>query len=417
MGNTTNSKNRVVVTGVGMASPVGIGKEPFWTALMSGQCGIGPVTHFDASSFPCKYAAEVKGFDPKEFMTPKEIRRSSRSSQLGVVSTHLAVADANLEMKETDSHRVGVVYGTALGPMDVIERFCSLFYERGLRKVNPFFLGMINKNAMIGELAKHFGIKGYNLSIASGCSSGNVAIATAYKAVAFGLSDIMITGGVDTPITPSIFGLYAVAQSLSTLNGSPQKTMCPYDKRRAGFILGEGAGTLILETLDHAERRGARIYGEVLAASITNDGEDSVTFSPNEREMVAAFQIALEEARISPADVDYICSHAHSSVVLDEKETRVIKEVFGGHAYRLSISTIKAMIGHSMAGGTAMQSITACLALEHGQLPPTINYEIQDPECDLDYVPNKARRKNIRVAMADSFGLGGTNVAIVFRKM
>jgi 3-oxoacyl-[acyl-carrier-protein] synthase II len=412
-----NWKNRVVVTGVGLVSPIGTGKDSFWEELIAGTCGIGPVTQFDASSYPCKYAAEIKNFDAKTFMSPKEIRRSSRSSQLSLVSAHLATEDAALKMGEVDPHRVGIVYGTALGPMDVIERFCSLFYERGLRKVNPFFLGMINKNAMVGELAKRFRVKGYNLSIASGCSSGNVAIATAYKAVACGLSDVMITGGVDTPITPSIFGLYAASQSLSTLNGTPQGTMCPYDKRRAGFILGEGAGTLILETLDHAVRRGARIYAELLSASITNDGEDSVTFSPNEKEMVVAFETALGEAGISHRDVDYICSHAHSSVVLDEKETRVIKEVFREHAYRLHVSTIKAMIGHSMAGGTAMQSIAACLALHNGVLPPTINYEIQDPQCDLDYVPNEARKKEIQVAMVDSFGLGGTNVAMVFRKM
>jgi 3-oxoacyl-[acyl-carrier-protein] synthase II len=276
---------------------------------------------------------------------------------------------------------------------------------------------MININAMVGELAKHFGVKGYNLSIASGCCSGNVAIATAYNTVAAGIADVMIAGGFDTPITPSIYALYTITQSLSTQNESPEKVMCPYDKRRSGFILGEGAGAVVLETLEHAERRGAPVYAEVLGAAMTNDGEESVTFSPKEKEMVAAFKIALAEAETSPSEVDYICSHAHSSVLLDEKETKVIKEVFGEHAYLLSVSTVKAMIGHSMAGGTAMQTITACLALQNGLLPPTINYEVPDPQCDLDYVANQARKKDIRVAMVDSFGLGGTNVAIVLRKM
>jgi 3-oxoacyl-(acyl-carrier-protein) synthase len=276
---------------------------------------------------------------------------------------------------------------------------------------------MINKNATVGAIAGRFGIKGYNMSIASGCSAGNVAIAAAHKAVADGYADVMIAGGVDTPISPSIFGLYAASQALSTLNGTPVRAMCPYDKRRAGFVLGEGAGSLILESLEHALKRGARIYAEIVASGLTNDAEDSIVFSPNEKEMIVAFKNALKDARIAPSEVDYICSHAHSSVILDKKETKVIKEIFGDHASRLAVSSIKAMVGHSMAGGTAMQSIAACLALQEGILPPTINYEVPDPECDLDYVPNRARKKEIRVAMVDSFGLGGTNVVIIFRKV
>jgi 3-oxoacyl-[acyl-carrier-protein] synthase II len=410
-------KKRVVVTGVGVVSAIGTGKEAFWRALLSGECGIGPVTHFDASSYPCKIAAEVKDFDPTNFMPPKEARRSSRSTHLSIASSQLALEDAKLDMSAEDPHVIGVSFGTALGPMDVIEKFCSLFYERGLKRVSPFFLGMINKNATIGAMAGRFGIKGYNLSIASGCSSGNVAIAAAHKALADGYAEVMIAGGVDTPISPSIFGLYAASQSLSTLNGIPTKSMCPYDKRRAGFVLGEGAGTLILESLDHALKRGAKIYAEIASSSITNDAEDSIVFSSNDKEMVVAFKNALKDAGIVPSEVDYICSHAHSSVILDKKETKVIKEVFGEHAFRLSISSIKAMVGHSMAGGTVMQSIAACLALQEGLLPPTINYEVPDPECDLDYVPNRARKKEIRVAMVDSFGLGGTNVVMVLRKV
>ncbi len=410
-------KKRVVVTGVGVVSPIGIGKEAFWQSLISGKCGIGLVTHFDASSYPCKYAAEVKEFNPTDFFAPKEVRHYSRGTQFSIVSSQLAVLDAGLVIDAEDSHNMGIVYGTAMGPMDTIEKFCSLFYERGLRRVNPFFLGMINKNSVVGALANRFGIKGYHLSIAAGCSAGNVAISQAYQAVAHDLAEVMIAGGVETPITPSIFGLYAASQALSSLNGTPTKTMCPYDKRRAGFILGEGAGTLVLESLEHAVKRGARIYAEILSSSLTNDAEDAFVFSPNGKEMVFAFQRALKEARLLPSEVDYICAHAHSSVVLDKKETSVIKEVFGDHAYRLKVSTIKAMVGHSMAGGTAMQSISACLALQEGILPPTLNYEVQDSECDLDYVPNTAQEKKIKVALVDSFGLGGTNVAILYKKI
>ena len=407
---------RVVVTGVGMVSPVGIGKEAFWKALISGECGIEKIGNFDASSYPCKLAAEIKGFNPAGFILPRETRRCSRGSQFAIVSTHLAIEDAGLKIQDENPCDLGVVYGTALGPMDVIERFCALFYERGLKRVNPFFIGMINKNAVIGGLAAHFGIKGYNLSLAAGCGAGNVAIAQAYLAVASGTAELVLAGGVDTPITPSILGLYTASQALSSLNGNPKKSMCPYDKRRSGFILGEGAGTLIVESLDHALKRGARIYAEILSSSLTNDAEDAVVFSPNRKEMVVAFKKALKDADISITDVDYICSHAHSSVVLDRKETEAIKEVFGDHAYRLKVSTIKGMIGHSMAGGTAMQSAAACLALQEGVLPPTINYEVPDPECDLDYVPNQAQRKVIDLAIVDSFGLGGTNVVIVYKK-
>jgi len=399
-----------------MVSPVGIGKEAFWKALISGECGIEKIGNFDASSYPCKVAAEIKGFNPAGFILPKETRHCSRGSQFAIVSTHLAIEDAGLKIQDEDPHDLGVVYGTALGPMDVIERFCALFYERGLKRVNPFFIGMINKNAVIGGLATHFGIKGYNLSLAAGCGAGNVAIAQAYLAVASGTAELVLAGGVDTPITPSILGLYTASQALSSLNGNPKKSMCPYDKRRSGFILGEGAGTLIVESLDHALKRGARIYAEILSSSLTNDAENAVVFSPNRKEMVVAFKKALKDADISITDVDYICSHAHSSVVLDRKETEAIKEVFGDHAYRLKVSTIKGMIGHSMAGGTAMQSAAACLALQEGVLPPTINYEVPDPECDLDYVPNQAQRKVIDVAIVDSFGLGGTNVVIVYKK-
>jgi len=301
--------------------------------------------------------------------------------------------------------------------MDIYEKFGATFYERGLKRVNPSFLAIMNHNAMIGGLAQTFGIHGYNAAIAAGCSSGNVAIANGYHAISGGEADLLICGAVDTPIYPLTFGLYAASNSLAFQNGhDPTKVMCPYDKRRNGFVLGEGAGTLILEELDHAQKRKARIYAEILGCGLTNDANNLAIASPETKYAIKAYHIALSQAGISPETVNYICGHAHSSVMLDKKETAVIKEVFGDHAYRLAVSTIKAMVGHSMGGGTAMQSITACLALHEGILPPTINYEVQDPECDLDYVPNHSRRKDITIAMVNSFGLGGTNVVIAFGK-
>jgi len=410
-------KKRVVVTGLGVVSPIGIGKDAFWEALIAGKCGIGPVTHFDVSSYPCKFAATVNDFEGTDFFTPKDARRFSRGSQFAIVSTQKAFEDSQLDLSREDPYRVGLCYGTALGPMDIYEKFGATFYERGLKKVSPFFLGMMNHNAMIGAIADVFDIRGYNTAISAGCSSGNVAIANAYYVVSSGTADILVTGGVDTPIYPLTFGLYAASRSMTSHNGNPKKAMCPYDKRRAGFILGEGAGSLILEEMDHAQRRGAKIYAEILGCALTNDANGLGISSPETKDAIKAFQIALSQASLEPKAVDYICGHAHSSIMLDKKETWVIKQVFGDHASRMAVSTIKAMVGHSMAGGTAMQSIATCLALHEGILPPTINYEVPDPECDLDYVPNQSRRKNISTAMVDSFGLGGTNVVIVFKKV
>ena len=416
-GEGPNLKKRVVVTGVGVVSPIGTGKEAFWRSLVAGKCGVGPVTHFDASSYPCKIAAEVNDFEATDFISPKSARRFSRGTQFAIVSTQKAFEDSGLDLSKEDPYRVGLIYGTALGPMDIYERFGATFYERGLKRVSPFFLGMMNHNAMIGAIADTFDIRGYNTAISAGCSSGNVAFANAYYVVSSGRADILVTGGVDTPVYPLTFGLYAASHSMAPYNGDPKKAMCPYDKRRAGFILGEGAGTLILEEIEHAQKRKARIYVEVLGCGLTNDADESTVFSPETRDTIKAFQIALSQASLEPEAVDYICGHAHSSIVLDRKEAQVIKRVFGDHAFRMPVSTIKAMVGHSMAGGTAMQSIAACLALHEGILPPTINYEVPDPECDLDFVPNQSRRKGIETAMVNSFGLGGTNVVIVLKKI
>jgi 3-oxoacyl-[acyl-carrier-protein] synthase II len=408
---------RVAVTGVGVVSPIGIGKEAFWDSLICGRCGIGPVTHFDASSYPCKLAAEVNDFQASDFMSPQSARRLSRGTQFAIVATQKSLADAHLDLTQVnDPSRVGLVYGTALGPMDIYEKFGATFYERGLKRVSPIFLGMMNYNAMIAAIAEAFNIHGFNTAISSGCSSGNVAIANAYYTITRGGADVVITGGVDTPIYPLTFGLYAASNSLATTNGDPKKVLCPYDKRRSGFLLGEGAATLVLEDMEHANKRNARVYAELLGCGLTNDANNLAISSPETKDSVKAFQIALSESGLKPEDVGYISGHAHSSVMIDKKETAVIKKVFGDHAYRLAVSTIKAMVGHSMGGGTAMQSVATCLAIHEGILPPTINYEVPDPECDLDYVPNQAKKVDMKAAMVNSFGLGGTNVVIAYGK-
>lgn len=409
-------KRRVVVTGVGVVSPIGIGKEEFWKAILAGECGVDFVTRFDASTYPCKYAAEVKNFEPAEIFGPKLARRLSRGTQFAIVATQKALEDAKLNLQDEDTYRVGVCYGSSVGPVDIYERFGATFYERGIKRVNPIFEGLMNHNALIGGLTQIFKICGYNLTISTACCAGNMAVAHGYHAISSGMAEVIIAGGADTPIFPLTYGLYAASNSMTSHNGNPKTVVFPYDKRRSGFVLGEGAGTLILEELSHAQKREAKIYAEVLGFGLTNDADDSNLFSPDTGGIVKAFQLALKNSSINPEDVDYICGAAHSSVILDKKESQAIKMVFGNHSYNLAVSSLKGAVGHSMAGGTAIQCLGACLALYDGILPPTINYEVPDPELDLDYVPKYPRKKKIRIAMTDSFGLGGTNIVIVFKK-
>lgn len=408
---------RVVVTGLGVVSPIGIGKENFWKNLISGECGIGHVTCFDASSYPCKLAGEVRDFDARDYITPKNARRLSRGTQFAIVSTQKALEDAQVDLMKEDPYQVGVCFGTSVGPIDIYERFGASFYERGLKRVHPIFEGLMNHNAIVGGVATAFDIRGYNLTVSTACCGGNMAVVHGYNAVSSGMADILIAGGTDTPIYPLTYGLYAAAHAMTPNDGDPKKVLCPYDKRRSGYALGEGAGALILEEMGHAQRRGARIYAEILGFGLTNDAAEFNLFSPDIRGITRAFQMALARTSLEPADVEYICGHAHSSVIIDRKETQAIKSVFGDHAYKLAVSSIKGAVGHSMAGATAMQGIAACLALHEGLLPPTINYEVPDPELDLDYVPQKARKRDIQIVLANSFGLGGTNVVAVYRKV
>ncbi len=408
---------RVVITGVGVVSPIGIGKEAFWSSLLLEKSGIGLVTHFDASSFPCKFAAEVRDFNVTDYMDRKTARRLSRGTQFAIVATRKALEDAQIDLHKEDPYRVGLCFGSSLGPADIYEKFGATFYERGLRRVNPLFEGLMNHNALVGGMAEMFGVRGYNLTVSTACSGGNVCVAQAFQIVGSGIADLMMVGGADTPIYPLNYGLYATAGCTFNNGGDPTKVLCPYDKRRAGYVFGEGGGSLIVEEMEHALKRGARIYAEILGFGMTNDGVDTNVLTVDPTGMSKAFQIALSHASLKPEDVDYICGFATSSVITDKKETLAIKDVFGDHAYKLTISSIKAAVGNSMAASSAMQSVAACLALHEGIIPPTLNYEVPDPELDLDYVPNKARKKDIRVAMVNAWGLGGTNGVVVYRRI
>ena len=407
----------MAVTGLGVVSPIGIGKDAFWQSLISGECGIDYVTRFDASTYPCRFAAEVKDFQTPDFIAPRTARRLSRGTQFAILSSKKALEDANLDLSKEDPYEVGLCYGTSIGPIDIYEKFGATFYERGLKRVSPIFEGLMNHNAINGGLAEVFNIRGYNITVSTACCAGNTAVANAYNAIASGMAEVLITGGADTPIYPLTYGLYAASHAMAPNNGDPRKAMRPYDKRRAGYVLGEGAGTLVLEEMTHAQRRGARIYAEILGFGLTNDAADANFLRSDAKDMSKAFQLATSHALLRAEEVDYICAHSHSSVMMDKRETEAIRNAFGEHAYKLAISSIKAAVGHSMAGATAMQGIAACLALYEGILPPTLNYEVPDPELDLDYVPNQARKKEIQVAIANSWGLGGTNIVVVFKKV
>jgi 3-oxoacyl-[acyl-carrier-protein] synthase II len=410
-------KRRVVVTGVGVVSPIGIGKEAFWQSLLSAKCGIGSVTHFDASSYPCKFAAEVADFEPGSYFDPKDARRLSRGSQFAIVSTQQALADGQMKLSQEDPYRAGVVYGTALGPMDIYEKFGATFYERGLKKVNPFFLGMMNYNSMIGAIAYAFDIRGHNTAISAGCSSGNVGdCQRLLRCCGRSSRHRSNRRDGDSDISFDIRSLCRIALHDVT-QGWCLKRNVPVWSPAFGFCFGWRRRDIDSGGNGACPKTGAKIYAEILGFGLCNDAADSIVFSPEIRDSEQAFRIALQQSHLQSEETDYICAHAHSSVVLDKKETQVVKNVFRAHAYRIAMSTIKGLVGHSMAAGTAMQSITACLALERGILPPTANYEEPDPECDLDYVPNRARHKKIQVALVNSFGLGGTNIVIAFRKI
>ncbi len=408
--------NRVVVTGVGLVTPVGIGKEEFWQSLINGRSGIGKISYFDTSGYPAKIAAEVKDFDYGNYISTKEANRMDKSTQFSVVATMLAIEDSKLKLTEEDPYSIGVIIGSGIGGIGTFEKQHKVLLEKGSNRVSPFFIPMMISNISAGEIAIKIGAKGPNGVITTACASATHAIGIAFKLLQKGDAQVIISGGTEAAITPMALAGFCKMRALSIQNNNPTCASRPFDKERDGFVMGEGSGILILETLQHAKKRNANIYAEILGFGMTADAYHVTAPSPEGDSASQAMKIALEDAKIKPSQIDYINAHGTSTPLNDKLETLSIKKVFGKHAYNLKISSNKSMTGHLLGASGGVEAIATALAIKEEVIPPTINYHYPDPECDLDYVPNKAEQKLVKYALSNSFGFGGHNGVVILGK-
>ncbi len=407
---------RVVVTGMGLITPVGIGTEQSWSALCAGKSGISEITRFDASEHQTRIAAEVRGFNAEDFLPKKEARRSELFISYAMAATRMALEDARLQINSANSNRVGVVTGCGLGGLGIMEDTILNVATKGPKRVSPFFIPMMIGNMAPGMISIHFGAKGPNLSIATACAAGAHAIGDSFKMIQRGGADAMITGGTEAVVSATAVAGFNAMKALSTRNDDPQKASRPFDRDRDGFVIGEGSGILILEALDYALERGAPIYAELAGYGLTGDGYHMTSPCPDGDGAVRCMQAALDDAGIAAAQVDYINAHGTSTELNDLYESRAVKTVFKDHAYKVAISSTKSMTGHLLGGAGGIETVFSALSVYHDIIPPTINYENQAEECDLDYVPNVARQAPVNVAMTNSFGFGGTNATLILKK-
>jgi 3-oxoacyl-[acyl-carrier-protein] synthase II len=405
---------RVVVTGLGAVTPLGIGVGSTWEAILAGRSGVGRITKFDPSDFPTTIAAEVKGFVPEDFIDRKEIKRMDPFIHLAMASAHFAMTDAGLTIDEELAPRVGVYMGSGLGGLSTLERYHQAYLEEGVRKISPFFIPMLISNLAPGHIAIRYGAKGPNITTTTACAASSHAIGEALLAIRRGVCDAVIAGGSEATITPMGLGGFCAMKALSTRNGDPAGASRPFDKDRDGFVMGEGAAMLILEELGFAKKRGANIYAELCGYGASGDAHPITAPAPRAEGAVRCMRAALSDARVSPGEVDYINAHGTSTPYNDVFETMAIKTVFGDHAQDLMVSSTKSMTGHLLGAAGAAEGLFSILAIRDGVVPPTINYTTPDPECDLDYVPNEARSKEVRYALSNSFGFGGTNSCLLF---
>lgn len=408
-------KRRVVITGLGLTTPLGVGLDNVWSRILAGESGIGPITRFDASQHDTKIAGEVKGFNAEEYIAPKELKRLDLFIQYALAATKIAVEGAKLDMAKEDAERVGVIVGTGLGGLPTLEKYHSILLERGPSRISPFFIPMLIANEAPGNIAIHYGMKGPNLSIVTACATGAHSIGDAYRVIQYGDADVMIAGGTEANLTPLTVGGFNALKALSTRNDAPEKASRPFDKERDGFVIAEGAGILVLEELDRARQRGARIYAEIIGYGYNGDAYHITAPSPDGDGSIRCMKLALKDAGITPADVDYINAHGTSTKLNDSSETLAIRQVFGEKAHKIPVSSTKSMTGHLLGAAGAVEAIFSVLAIRDQVCPPTINYEHPDPECDLDYVPNSARKHRINVVISNAFGFGGTNAVLAFR--
>jgi 3-oxoacyl-[acyl-carrier-protein] synthase II len=406
---------RVVITGMGAVTSLGKDLDTLWNSLMDGKSGVAPIESFDVSEYPTRIAAEIKNWNPEEYMDRKEARRMDRYVQFAVAAAGMALKDAGLSVKEdTDPERVGVYIGSGIGGLGTFEDQYRILLEKGPKRVSPFFIPMMIANMASGHVSIITGAKGPNSTTVTACATGTHTIGDSFRLLQRGEVDVMICGGAEATIRPTGLAGFCSMRAMSTRNDDPEHASRPYDVDRDGFVMGEGAGVLVLETLEHARKRGARIYGEVIGYGMSGDAHHMTDPDPNGA--ARCMNKALKDAGLSPADVDYINAHGTSTPVGDVSETKAIKEAFGEHAYKLAVSSTKSMTGHLLGAAGGVEAVICALALTKGKLPPTINIENQDPECDLDYVPNVPREMNVRVALSNSFGFGGHNATIIMRK-
>lgn len=409
-------KRRVVVTGIGLVTPLGIGTQQTWNALINGQSGIGPITRFDASDQITQIAAEVKGFNPEDWFEKKQAKNLDPFVQYAVAAAEIAWKDSGLSITADNVYRVGVITGCGMGGLPTIEECHGILLNRGPRKITPFFIPRVIPNMPSGHISMRIGCKGPNLSQTTACAAGTHAVGEAFRHIAYGDCDVAITGGTESVICPLAVGGFSAMKALSTRNDAPQAASRPFDLHRDGFVISEGSGMLVLEELEAAKRRGASIYAEIVGYGQTSDAYHIAAPPENGEGAARCMAVALRDAGLNPEDVDYINAHGTSTPLNDKCETLAVKTVFGEHAYKLAISSTKSMTGHMLGAAGGIEAAFTALTIHNGIIPPTINLQTPDPDCDLDYVPLTSRESKVRVAMSNSFGFGGTNGVIVLRR-
>ncbi len=408
---------RVVITGVGAVAPNGIGNEAFWQSLIQGRSGIRRITHFDASRFPCQIAGEVPDFQPTRYLDPHEARRMSRVSQFAVVAAKMALKDSDLQVTPENTRRIGVCFGTTLGKGEVLEADYPAFLERGVRGIHPLFFVEFSPHGASSHVAVALGVSGSSGTVSTGCTAGLDTLYWGYLQISLGRASAMVVGSAESLLSPFPFGAICASGVLSKRNEAPQKASRPFELHRDGVVLSEGAGAVILEALEHAQARDARIYAEVLGLATARGGEELVRCDLSGADMARVMEIALYQADLPGHRIDYINAHGVGLRDYDVAETRAIKMVCGDHAYNIPVSSIKSMIGQPFAAGGSLQVVASCLTLQYGVIPPTINYDTPDPECDLDYVANRARTARVRTLLVHAHGIGGTDAALVLGKL
>ena len=407
---------RVVITGLGLVTPLGIGVEATWENLCRGKSGIGPITRFDTSRYRTRIAGEVRGFNATDFIPQKLAKRMDLFVHYALAATRMAMEQSGLKITPHLASSVGVMTGCGLGGLLTIEEFHTILMTKGPERVSPFYIPMLIANMAPGQIAIEFGAKGPNLSVQTACAAGNHAIGDSYKLIQRGAAKVMISGGVEAVVTPLAVSGFNAMRALSTRNDEPEKASRPFDRDRDGFVVAEGSGIMILEELEFALERGATILGEIVGYGLNGDAYHMTAPSPEGDGAIRCMQMAIDDAGIGPEDIDYINAHGTSTDLNDVSETLAIKAVFGDYSRSLAVSSTKSMTGHLLGGAGGVESVFTVLTLKEGIIPPTINLDNPDPQCDLDYVPHEARRRAVRIAMTNSFGFGGTNAVLVFKK-